>query len=190
MKAVAILGFLLFVFPAHADNPAAPGLHDVPPLSEFNDVFTRISASPKSGNSCVIDASVIDRDLDDFLAMALMQAGFPNAAPSPIWMDPPLNPPPVKIKPGFTVEATTKLKSSDSTNATCVLAMRAEVALGGDQRLVLWSSPLVILEADAGPDPQRPSRALKATFKTMMQEMARVFVSAWHGVYEPMKVPD
>src|SRR5262245_7561692 len=190
MKAVAILGFLLFVFPAHADNPAAPGLHDVPPLSEFNNVFTRISASPKSGNSCVIDASVIDRDLDDFLATALMQAGFPNAAPFPVYMDPPLNPPPVEIEPRFTVEATTKLKPFDSTNPTCILAVRAEVALGGDQRLVLWFSPLVILEADAGPNPKRPSRALKATFQTMMQEMARVLVSAWHGVYEPMNVPE
>jgi hypothetical protein len=68
--------------------------------------------------------------------------------------------------------------------------MQAEVALGGDQRLVLWSSPLVILEADACSNPDKPSEDLEETFKRMLREMARVFVYAWRGVKEPMYVPN
>lgn len=192
MKAFAALGFFLLAFPAVADNPAAPGVHDVPPLSEFEDIVTRISASPvpKPANPCVIRVSIVDRELDKFLAMAVMQAGFPNAEPSPVYMDPPFNPPPFTVKPIFTVEATTKLQESKSSHTTCLLAMQAEVALGGDQRLVLWSSPIVILEANAGSDPKRPSEDLKETFKKMVREMARVFVLAWRGVKEPMNVPN
>jgi hypothetical protein len=192
MKAFAILGAFLLAFPAFADNPAAPGVHDVPALSQFKDVVTWISASPapRPGNPCAIRVS-IDRELEKFLAAALMEAGYPNAAPAPVYMDPPLNPPPpVTIKPSFSIEATTKLQDSDSFDPTCLLAMQAEVALGGDQRLVLWSSPLVILEADAGSDPGKPSEDLRETFKRMLREMARVFVYAWHGVKEPMYVPN
>ena len=192
MKACAILGVFLLAFPALAgNNPAAPGVHDVPPLSQFEDIVTRISESPepRPGNPCVIWASK-DRELEKFLVMAVMEAGFPKAAPSPIYMDPPLNPPRVTVKPVFTVEATTKFQDSNSTRPTCLLAMRAEVAIGGDQRLVLWSSPLVILEAKARSDPETPSGDLKEPFKRMVREMARVFVLAWRGVYEPMYVPN
>jgi hypothetical protein len=55
--------------------------------------------------------------------------------------------------------------------------MRAQASLGREQQLVLWSSPLVILEAGAGSDPQEPSEDLEQKFKSMMREMARVFAS-------------
>ena len=116
-----------------------------------------------------------------------MDSGCPHAEPPPAYMDLPPNPPPVSVKPVFTVQASTKLQGPTSTRPTCLLAMRAEVAVGQDQRLVR-SSPFVILEADAGSDPDTPSEDLKEAFEAMAREMTWVFVSAWRGVNEPMKV--
>ena len=192
MKAVALVVGVLLASPALADSsPAASGVHDVPPLSQFTDIITWISASPAPGpgNPCALKVSM-DRELEMRLAADLMDAGFPNAAPAPIYTDPPSTSSQVPLKPVFGVEATTKIRDVNSSHPTCLLAMRARVALGREQRLVLWSSPLVILEADARSDPGKPSADLQETFKKMSHKMARVFVLAWRGVKAPMEIPE
>lgn len=130
---------LLLAFPAAADDPAA-SVHDVPPFGQFRDMVTRIPPGPASASDkrCVIGGAAA-RKLEEYFAIAVMQAGFPNAAPPPIYMDPPLITPTVAVKPIFTIGITTKVRASDCSKPTCLAAMRADVALGRDMQLVLWS---------------------------------------------------
>lgn len=154
-------------------------------------MVTRITASSASASDerCAVGGAVA-RQLERHLAMAVMQAGFPNAAPPPVQMDPTPNPQAVALKPIFTVGIATKLLVSGSSRLPCLAAMRADVALGRSVQLVLWSSPMIILEARAGSAPQRPSEDLTEAVRRMMDEMARVAVLAWRGVEEPMSAPD
>src|SRR5262245_21722724 len=91
-RAVAVLSFLLLAAPATADGPAASGIHDVPPFSHLMDMVARVSANAAStaDKRCVIGGGQV-RELERFLGMAAMQAGFPNAAPAPVYLDPPQN---------------------------------------------------------------------------------------------------
>lgn len=164
------LGLHLLGFPVLAED--STGVHDAPPLSETKEVVTSVWGAlhySPYGNQCRIVQSE-DGELDTLLATTLMQAGFPKASPAEAH----------RVTPGFIVEVV--VSHQNSSSPTCLAGVRAELALGDARRLVLWSSHIVILEAEAGSDPDKPSEDLQKKFRATMHDLAQEFVISWSGI--------
>jgi hypothetical protein len=165
-------GFLALSFvgaPAFAHDPA--GTRDVARLSDIEEVVTVVSVGPvRIADPCALDAQSY-RTLQQSLADALMEAGFPKATPSPVLLDVPPSPLVIKRSFVFTVEATMVLGSS-----ACILVMRAELSLPGEPRMVFWSTPITTTTADAGTDQEPHSKDLQTQFDAMMDDMVERFM--------------
>jgi hypothetical protein len=164
------LGVQLLGSAALAEDPR--GIHDAPPLSEIKEIVTSVwqgGYNSPYGDQCRI-VQRGDGELEALLATSLMQAGFPKASPAEAH----------RVTPGFIVEVVVRLQNSNPP--TCLAGVRAELALGDARRLVLLSSHIVILEAEAGSDLDKPSEDLQKKFRAAMRDLAKQFIISWGGV--------
>jgi hypothetical protein len=165
--------FLALAFvgaPALADDPT--GTRNIARLSDIKEVVTSVSLGPvRIANPCSLETKSY-RTLNQSLANALMEAGFPKATPSPVLLDVPPSPLVIERSFVFNVEATMVFVSS-----ACVLATRAELSLHGEPRMVLWSTPITTARADAGTDQELYSKDLQNKFDAMLRAMVTGFMA-------------
>jgi hypothetical protein len=168
-----VASFLALAFvgaPALADDPA--GTRAIARLSDIKEVVTSVSVGPvRFANPCALETKSY-KTLNQSLANALMEAGFPKATPSPVLLDVPPSPLVIKRSFAFNVEATMVFEAS-----ACILAMRAELSLPGEPRMVLWSTPITTARADSGTDQERYSKDLQSKFDAMLQTTVNSFMA-------------
>jgi hypothetical protein len=164
-----------FLALAFVGGPALADTRDIARLSDINEIVTSVSVGPvRIANPCALETKSY-RNLNQSLANALMEAGFPKAIPSPVLVDVPPSPIVIKRSFVFAVEATMVFESS-----ACILAMRAELSLPGEPRMVFWSTPITTARADAGTDQERYSKDLQSKFDAVMQAMVNSFMAVRH----------
>lgn len=165
---------------ALADEPLFPA-NTGNSLANIQEIYTAVSIiATGTDKRCQIVAQNPASQLDAFMAIYLTQFGIPKAEPAPVV----LASQPYPTKPVFSLEGTTTLQRSSPFTPTCLLAMRAELSVGetGESWQVYWSSPIILLEVDAGGDSSQPSKDLQDRARTMGRALAEEFVKAWKTV--------
>lgn len=170
---------LLVLLPvsARAEDPMFPATSG-PALSEITEIYVNVSIiTTSSGDQrCKVVAPDPGSQVDVFIVHYLEQFGFPKAGLAP-WLP---EGTPYPRKPTLRLEGTTTLQTV-SFKPTCLLAMRAELAFSEPDKpqLVYWSTPILLLEAEAGDDERIPAKDLQDRVRTMGRAIAEQFVKAW-----------